>query len=215
MNIRLVKTKEMKRKMDKNKIEKRLANVEFKEAEDSKMVLEGYALVFGQETLIGDEEHGFIESIDRNALANTNLKDVPMKYNHNDSFLIIARTRNNSLQLMVDEIGLKVRAELIDTESNKDIYKMVKAGLLDKMSFAFTVSSQEIDRSGSIPKRTITGIDRLYDVSVVDLPAYDQTSIAIARSLALVDTELKAMDMEKTKKKVEALKLKINIKTNY
>lgn len=201
--------------MDKNKIEKRLANVEFKEAEDSKMVLEGYALVFGQETLIGDEEHGFIESIDRNALANTNLKDVPMKYNHNDSFLIIARTRNNSLQLMVDEIGLKVRAELIDTESNKDIYKMVKAGLLDKMSFAFTVSSQEIDCSGSIPKRTITGIDRLYDVSVVDLPAYDQTSIAIARSLALVDTELKAMDMEKTKKKVEALKLKINIKTNY
>lgn len=201
--------------MDKNRIEKRLANVEFKEAEDSKMVLEGYALVFDQETLIGDEEHGFIESIDRNALTNANLKDVPMKYNHNDSFLIIARTRNNSLQLMVDEIGLKVRAELIDTESNKDIYKMVKAGLLDKMSFAFTVSSQKIDRSGDIPKRTITGIDRLYDVSVVDLPAYDQTSIAVSRSLALVDTELKAMDMEKTKTQVETLKLRINIKTNY
>ena len=202
-------------KMDKNRIEKRLANVEFKEGEDSKMVLEGYALVFDQETLIGDEEHGFIESIDRNALTNANLKDVPMKYNHNDSFLIIARTRNNSLQLMVDEIGLKVRAELIDTESNKDIYKMVKAGLLDKMSFAFTVSSQKIDRSGDIPKRTITGIDRLYDVSVVDLPAYDQTSIAVSRSLALVDTELKAMDMEKTKTQVETLKLRINIKTNY
>lgn len=138
--------------MDKTKIENRLADVEFKESEDNKMVLEGYALVFNQETLIGDEKNGFIESIDRNALANTNMKDVPMKYNHNDSFLIIARTRNNSLQLMVDEIGLKVRAELIDTESNKDIYKMVKAGLLDKMSFAFTVSSQKIDRSGDIPK---------------------------------------------------------------
>lgn len=202
-------------KMDKTKIENRLANVEFKESEDNKMVLEGYALVFNQETLIGDEENGFIESIDRNALANANLKDVPMKYNHNDSFLIIARTRNNSLQLMVDEIGLKVRAELIDTESNKDIYKMVRAGLLDKMSFAFTVSSQKIDRSGSIPKRTITGIDRLYDVSVVDLPAYDQTSIVVGRSLALVDTELKAMDMEKAKKEAEILKLKIHIKTNY
>ena len=202
-------------KMDKTKIENRLADVEFKESEDNKMVLEGYALVFNQETLIGDEENGFIESIDRNALANVNLKDVPMKYNHNDSFLIIARTRNNSLQLMVDEIGLKVRAELIDTESNKDIYKMVRAGLLDKMSFAFTVSSQKIDRSGSIPKRTITGIDRLYDVSVVDLPAYDQTSIVVGRSLALVDTELKAMDMEKAKKEAEILKLKIHIKTNY
>ena len=202
-------------KMDKTKIENRLADVEFKESEDNKMVLEGYALVFNQETLIGDEENGFIESIDRNALANANLKDVPMKYNHNDSFLIIARTRNNSLQLMVDEIGLKVRAELIDTESNKDIYKMVRAGLLDKMSFAFTVSSQKIDRSGNIPKRTITGIDRLYDVSVVDLPAYDQTSIVVGRSLALVDTELKAMDMEKAKKEAEILKLKIHIKTNY
>lgn len=202
-------------KMDKTKIENRLADVEFKESEDNKMVLEGYALVFNQETLIGDEENGFIESIDRNALANANLKDVPMKYNHNDSFLIIARTRNNSLQLMVDEIGLKVRAELIDTESNKDIYKMVRAGLLDKMSFAFTVSSQKIDRSGNIPKRTITGIDRLYDVSVVDLPAYDQTLIVVGRSLALVDTELKAMDMEKAKKEVEILKLKIHIKTNY
>ena len=81
--------------MDKTKIENRLADVEFKESEDNKMVLEGYALVFNQETLIGDEENGFIESIDRNALANTNMKDVPMKYNHNDSFLIIARTRNN------------------------------------------------------------------------------------------------------------------------
>ena len=202
-------------KMDKTKIENRLADVEFMESEDNKMVLEGYALVFNQETLIGDEENGFIESIDRNALANANLKDVPMKYNHNDSFLIIARTRNNSLQLMVDEIGLKVRAELIDTESNKDIYKMVRAGLLDKMSFAFTVSSQKIDRSGNIPKRTITGIDRLYDVSVVDLPAYDQTSIVVGRSLALVDTELKAMDMEKAKKEAEILKLKIQIKTNY
>ena len=92
---------------------------------------------------------------------------------------------------------------------------MVRAGLLDKMSFAFTVSSQKIDRSGSIPKRTITGIDRLYDVSVVDLPAYDQTSIVVGRSLALVDTELKAMDMEKAKKEAEILKLKIHIKTNY
>lgn len=201
--------------MDKTKIENRLADVEFKESEDNKMVLEGYALVFNQETLIGDEKNGFIESIDRNALANTNMKDVPMKYNHNDSFLIIARTRNNSLQLMVDEIGLKVRAELIDTESNKDIYKMVQAGLLDKMSFAFTVSSQKIDRSGDIPKRTITGIDRLYDVSVVDLPAYDQTSIVIGRSLALVDTELKAMDMADQKAKAEIIRKRIHIKTIY
>ena len=201
--------------MDKTKIENRLSDVSFKEEEDEqKMVLEGYAIVFDQETLIGDKDKGFIESIDRNALKNANMKDVPMKYNHDDSFLIIARTRNNSLRLTVDDIGLKVRAELIDTDSNKDIYKMVKAGLLDKMSFAFTVSSQKIDRSGDIPKRTITGIDRLYDVSIVDLPAYDQTSIVVGRSLALVDTELKTMDMEDQIKKANIIKKRIHIKTN-
>ena len=201
-------------KIDKTKIENRLSDVSFKEEDEQKMVLEGYAIVFDQETLIGDKEKGFIESIDRNALKNANMKDVPMKYNHDDSFLIIARTRNNSLRLTVDDIGLKVRAELIDTDSNKDIYKMVKAGLLDKMSFAFTVSSQKIDRSGDIPKRTITGIDRLYDVSIVDLPAYDQTSIVVGRSLALVDTELKTMDMEDQIKKANIIKKRIHIKTN-
>ena len=200
--------------MDKMKIENRLSDVSFKEEDEQKMVLEGYAIVFDQETLIGDKEKGFIESIDRNAWKNANMKDVPMKYNHDDSFLIIARTRNNSLRLTVDDIGLKVRAELIDTDSNKDIYKMVKAGLLDKMSFAFTVSSQNIDRSGDIPKRTITGIDRLYDVSIVDLPAYDQTSIVVGRSLALVDTELKTMDMEDQIKKANIIKKRIHIKTN-
>ena len=200
--------------MDKTKIENRLSDVSFKEEDEQKMVLEGYAIVFDQETLIGDKDKGFIESIDRNALTNANMKDVPMKYNHDDSFLIIARTRNNSLRLTVDDIGLKVRAELIDTDSNKDIYKMVKAGLLDKMSFAFTVSSQKIDRSGDIPKRTITGIDRLYDVSIVDLPAYDQTSIVVGRSLALVDTELKTMDMEDQFKKANIIKKRIHIKTN-
>ena len=194
--------------------ENRLSDVSFKEEDEQKMVLEGYAMVFNQETLIGDKEKGFIESIDRNALKNANMKDVPMKYNHDDSFLFIARTRNNSLRLTVDDIGLKVRAELIDTDSNKDIYKMVKAGLLDKMSFAFTVSSQKIDRSGDIPKRTITGIDRLYDVSIVDLPAYDQTSIVVGRSLVLVDTELKTMDMEDQIKKANIIKKRIHIKTN-
>ena len=200
--------------MDKTKIENRISDVSFKEEDEQKMVLEGYAIVFDQETLIGDKDKGFIESIDRNALKSANMKDVPMKYNHDDSFLIIARTRNNSLRLTVDDIGLKVRAELIDTDSNKDIYKMVKAGLLDKMSFAFTVSSQKIDRSGDIPKRTITGIDRLYDVSIVDLPAYDQTSIVVGRSLALVDTELKTMDMEDQIKKANIIKKRIHIKTN-
>ena len=182
--------------------------------EENKMIVEGYAIVFDEETLIGDEERGFIEVIDKNALKETNMKDVPFKYNHNDVTLILARTRNGSLSLEVDEKGLKIRAELIDTTSNVDIYKSIVAGLLDKMSFAFTVKSQSWDRSGKIPKRTITAIDRLFDVSVVDLPAYDQTSIqASARSLELVETELKALDDAENLERRQVLAKRIKLKT--
>ena len=164
-----------------NKRETRIANVELIE-ENEKMILEGYAIVYDEETLIGTEEHGFIESISPDAITEDAIRDVPMKYNHMDSFLIIARTKNQSLQLTSDEKGLKVRAELLDTQHNKDIYKMVKSGLLESMSFAFTVKDQEWDHEGDIPRRYIKEIDRLYDVSIVDIPAYDSTSI-YARSL--------------------------------
>ena len=191
--------------------ETRLADVKFEETE-GKMTLEGYAIVFNQETIIGDEEYGFTEEIDRNALQDTLMKDVPMKYNHMDSFLIIARTKNKSLSLSVDNIGLKVRAELLDTNSNQDIYKMVQSGLLDKMSFAFTVDEQVWNREGDIPKRTITKIERLYDVSVVDTPAYDATSI-YARSLESMELELKTMELEEQKEKSDLIKKRIKIKS--
>lgn len=193
--------------------ETRLANVQFEESE-GKMTLEGYAIVFNQETLIGEEEYGFHEEIHRAALEDTIMRDVPMKYNHLDSYLIIARTKNKSLSLTVDHIGLKVKAELLDTQSNQDIYKMVRSGLLDKMSFAFSVAEQEWNHEGKIPKRTITKIGRLYDVSVVDTPAYDSTSI-YARSLESMEVELKAMELAEQTRRTEALKHRIRIKTTY
>ena len=197
----------------KNNKETRLAEVRFEENE-GKMILEGYAIVFEQETLIGDEERGFKEVISRTALTDSFMKDVPLKYNHMDSFLILARTKNKSLVLEVDNIGLKVRAELIDTHSNEDVYKMVRSGLLDKMSFAFTVKKQSWDRSSKIPVRRIESIDRLYDVSVVDLPAYDGTSI-YSRSLDLVETELRALEEADRDEKAKLIKQKINIKSKF
>ena len=197
--------------MKKTNKEIRLSELRYEETE-GKMILEGYAITFENDTLIGDEDRGFIEVIDRNALSNTLMKDVPMKYNHMDSFLIIARTKNGSLSLIVDEVGLKVHAVLIDTTSNEDVYKMVKAELLDKMSFAFTVSKQSWDRNGKIPIRRILGIERLYDVSVVDVPAYEGTSI-YARSLELVESELKAMELAEQEVKAELIRKRINIKS--
>jgi len=154
------------------KKETRILNVELRtpENEEEKMIVEGYAITFNSPAT-----HGYTEVISPGALDNTDMSDVPLKYNHEDSHLIMARTRNKSLELKKDEKGLFIKAELIDTQSNKDIYKSIKAGLIDKMSFAFTVREDEYDYDTDT--RTITDIDRLYDVSVVDIPFYDSTSV--------------------------------------
>lgn len=138
---------------------------------EEQMIIEGYAAVFETQTDLGWCK----EIISRDAFNNCNMSDCVLKYNHNDSCLILARTRNKSLELTVDSKGLKVRAILIDTTQNRDIYKMIKAGLLDKMSFAFAVKKQEWDYENDI--RRITEISQLFDVSVVDVPAYDTTEI--------------------------------------
>ena len=201
--------------MNNNK-EVRFSTIESKNSdENEKMIVEGYAIVFNQETLIGDSEYGFIEVIDHKALEGANLQDVPLKYNHTDNRLILARTRNGSLTFNIDNYGLKIRAELIDTQSNRDVYKSIGAGLLDKMSFAFTVKGQSWDRSGKVPKRTITQIDRLFDVSVVDLPAYEGTSIdAIARSLEIADAEIRALENAKNEQIRKVIRKRLKLKTN-
>ena len=156
--------------MNKAVKERRLTELRALDNEE-KMIVEGYAVVFDSTTDLGWSK----EVIDRNAFNGCDMSDVCMKYNHEDNVLIMARTRNNSLQLIIDDKGLRVRAELLDTNNNKDLYKMIQAGLLDKMSFAFTVSSEDVDYETNT--RRITGIDKLYDVSVVDVPAYDTTEI--------------------------------------
>ena len=196
--------------------EVRFSSIDGKSTDDKeKMIIEGYAIVFNQETLIGDREHGFTEVIDKRSLDGADLEDVPLKYNHTDNRLILARTRNGSLTFQIDDHGLKIRAELIDTQSNRDVYKSIVAGLLDKMSFAFTVKSQSWDRSGDVPKRTITQIDRLYDVSVVDLPAYEGTSIdALTRSLEIADAELGALENVKNEQMRQVIRKRLKLKTN-
>lgn len=186
------------------KVEKR------EDTQEEKMVLEGYPIVFNQETLIGSEEWGWIESIDPRALDNADMSDTPLKYNHQDVTPILARVRNGSLVLTKDTYGLHMRAELLDTQSNKDFYKMVRAGLLDKMSFAFNVTDEEIDYNSKPMKRKITGIGRLYDVSIVDVPAYEQTSLlarskemAEAKSLLDAEAEKRALEEAEASNKLE------------
>lgn len=174
------------------------------EKEDGKMIIEGYAAVFNKETLIGSEDWGFYESIDNRAFEGADMSDVPLKYNHGDTYPILARTRNKSLSLKVDDKGLFIHAELLDTQTNRDMYKSIKAGLIDKMSFAFTIKDEEIsDVRTKTPHRKITKFDRIFDVSVVDVPAYEDTSI-YARSREQVET---------WRGKVETVKSKLDYRT--
>lgn len=188
----------------RNDKEIRLANIadfsiEHRKDEDGgKMIIEGYAAVYDDETLIGSEDFGFFERIEKGAFEGANMKDVPLKYNHSDAVPILARTRNKSLELKTDDKGLFIRAELLDTQDNIDMYKRIKAGLIDKMSFAFTVKSEgETWEKGKTPKRSIKQFDRIFDVSVVDIPAYENTSI-YARSLELADAFKGTVETEKS-----------------
>lgn len=192
----------MAKKEFKNDKEQRMMNFEVRDNDEGKMILEGYPVVFNQETMIGDEEWGWKEIIDSHALDETDMSDCCLKYNHGDSKGILARVKNGSLKLEIDSYGLKMRAELIDTTDNVDIYKCVKSGLLDKMSFAFNVLEENFDWESKPNKRTITKIGRLFDVAVVDLPAYDQTSI-YARSKELVETNRSKAEADSAKALVE------------
>ncbi len=178
--------------------------------EDEKMTIEGYAIVFDEPATHKYGNRSFTETVKKGALDKTNMKDVPLRYNHNDNIMIMARTRNKSLRLTVDPKGLLIQADLLDTQSNRDLYKGIQEKLIDKMSFAFTVADRgdTWTYGDTETTRDITAIDRLYDVSVVDTPFYEGTSI-YARSLELLDDEKRRLDSLREK---ELLKLKIEMK---
>lgn len=152
----------------------------------------GYAVVFNQRTVLYKDpmtglEYG--EIIDRHALDGADLSDVILRYDHEGR--VLARTRNGSLRLSVDDHGLLIEADMDGTDEARSYYNDVKAGLIDKMSFAFTASGEEWDQVTRT--RKITAIERLFDVSLVSFPAYEQTEVH-ARSAfeALAEPDRKA-----------------------
>ena len=169
------------------------------EQDGAKMVIEGYPIVFDREAYIDCGYDGWYEKIDRNAFANADMSDVALKYNHNDNVFILARTRNGSLTLNIDDHGVFIHAELIDTTTNRDVYEMVRSGLLTEGSFAFTVISdtETVDGNGEL-HRTITGIGKLFDVAICPNGAYGDLTEIYARSFDLLES--------KQKGKAEALK---------
>lgn len=179
----------------KNKYERRLIEIRAVDNDEDKMTIEGYAITYEQPATHQYGSRKFTETIKKGALDNTDMKDVPLRYNHNDNVMIMARTRNKSLKLIKDEKGLKIEADLLDTQSNRDLYKGIQEGLIDKMSFAFTVADKgdKWTFGDKETTREVNSIDKLYDVSVVDTPFYDSTSI-YARSLDLLESEERRLE---------------------
>lgn len=146
------------------------------ETEDKKMEIKGYAVVFNS-----PETYGYTEVIDKHALDDTDMSDVVLRYNHNDSFIVLARTRNGSLKLNTDDTGLMMKANLqSDITDHKNIFNAIKSELIDKQSFAFSVDEDSYDYDTDT--RTILKIGKLYDVSVVDQPFYNATDVSVARN---------------------------------
>lgn len=175
--------------------------------EEKKMIVEGYPIVFNKEAFIRGWDGGFFEKIDPHAFDEADMSDVALKYNHDDNFLILARTRNGSLTLKPDEHGVFMHAELIDTTTNEDVYKMVRSGLLTEGSFAFTVSAdkEEIAPDNSI-HRTVTGIGKLFDVSICPNGAYGDMTEIYARSYEALESVKRGK--AEAKKRARVLRLR-------
>lgn len=160
-------------------------NFERKSDGDSKVV-KGYATTFNEPyPLYTDEQFTIREQIDPHAFDETNMEDVILQFDHGGR--VFARTANGTLRLFIDEHGLGIEAELGGTEIGRQLYEEISGGYVTKMSFGFRVKAdkrEEVEEDGHIDVlRTITQIEKLYDVSAVSLPANDGTSIS-ARSYA-------------------------------
>lgn len=177
------------------------ANIELRALEsESENKVEGLACVFDKETDLGY----FYEKIDKRAFDNCDMSDCYLLFNHDENY-VLARTLNGSLELEVSDKGLYQRSTIVPTATGNDIYKLVKDGLINKMSFAFSINREngekwETDEEGR-EHRTILKVDRLYDVSLVTHPAYESTS-AFARSLSELD-ELAKEHMERKETPME------------
>jgi HK97 family phage prohead protease len=185
----------------------RFVEMRAKPNDDGKMLVEGRAVIYESPTVMYEFDGvKYYEVIQRGALDEADLKDVPFKYNHSDAIMIMARTRNNTLKLTRDEQGLWIEAELADTTAGRDLYALIKRGDITQMSFAFTVAEESYDSEART--RKIVRFKRIWDVSAVDLPAYPDTSIS-ARSYfeaqATAEAEARAaLESEQQKKAADA-----------
>ena len=210
--------KTVEEKLTEGRQYRRVVQMEVRAAEDNEMIVEGYATTFNEPyELWRDSDYVFLEQVDGQAFAETDMSDVIMQYDHEGR--VFARTSNGTLRLSVDNHGLRVTADLGGTEIGRQLYSEIRGGYTDKMSFGFTVDAderlvQEDRETGTVTVlRTIKRVGKLFDVSAVSLPANSATVIS-ARSWCdgviqqLTEERRKAEARERQRQKI---KIMINI----
>lgn len=142
-------------------------------SEDGAMWVEGYATTVDIPYDFGRD--GMKECIMRSAFDNADMSDVIFQYDHAGA--VMARNRNSTLILNVDEHGLYVKADLSGCEQGRQLYEGIKNGLVDRMSWAFTVTEDGWKYDADTRTSYITQVDKVFDVSAVSIPANENTVI--------------------------------------
>ena len=196
-------TEAIKKKIEQGR-EYRKMLLEVREAEDSDYMVSGYATTFDEPyTLYGIGDGRVVkEQVSRNAFDNTDRSDTIMQFDHEG--VVFARLSNETLKLAVDDHGLFVEAYLGGTANGRNLYEEIKGGYINKMSFGFTVTDDELAEADYGYLRTIKAIGKLYDVSAVSIPANDFTEIS-ARSHC--DGAIAEIEAERLRAEEEARKL--------
>lgn len=157
--------------------------IEIRSDDDGVKKIYGYAAKFNQESNELGHWYRFVEVIDPTAFDGRLEDDVRALFNH-DSNMVLGRTKSHTLKLSVDEFGLRYEITPPDTQVARDLIVSMERGDINQSSFGFTVEEDvwEYDETREIDVRTIKKVKRLYDVSPVTYPAYEQTE-SVARSL--------------------------------
>ena len=166
-------------------------------ADGSDGLIEGLPIVFDTPTDIGGL---FEETICKGAISQDILKDVRFFWNHNIEEKAIARTiipldKLGGMRLTVDDNGVKmlVNPNRKRTDVN-DLCLAIEDGVVNAMSFMFGVAEERWeDENTDYPKRFITKIDPVIEVSAVNFPAYASTDIH-ARQEAVTDNDRAALE---------------------
>jgi uncharacterized protein len=168
---------------DASEIEQRAAvGIELRQSGTHPRRLVGYAAVFGSRSL---DLGGFVEVIRKGAFSQSLGEGVDIRaFVNHDPGRIIGRRSAGTLQIDEDMLGLRVEITPPDTQDGRDIVENVRVGNLDGMSFGFRVprDGDVWDLQQEPPLRELVAVE-LREVSIVSLPAYPKTEVAL-RSLA-------------------------------